>query len=341
MEILTSETLGGTWGTILLPIRADESIDWARLDPALDILVAAGLDGLYAHGTAGEFHTLGEDEYDRVNELLARRCERRGVPFQIGASHMSAQTCLARVARARTLRPGAIQVTLPDWLPMSRGEVLRFLARVAAVADPVPLVLYNPPHAKTQVPAELYPVIRREVHTLNLFQPEPRGAHAPRPTLRSTGPQGEVEKGSLIGIKVAGGNAEWYARMRRHAGGIAIFVAGHDLATGRRHGAAGSYSNIAALSPAGAMAWQRMMAERPDAALDVERRIHAFFTEHIQPLQRGGYANSALDKFLAHVGDWADIGTRVRWPYASVDPALAERLRPLARERLPELFPQA
>ncbi|MEO3924963.1 dihydrodipicolinate synthase family protein [Micromonosporaceae bacterium B7E4] len=310
MEILTSETLGGTWGTILLPIRADESIDWARLDPALDILVAAGLDGLYAHGTAGEFHTLGEDEYDRVIELLAQRCERRGVPFQIGASHMSAQTCLARVARARTLRPGAIQVTLPDWLPMSRGEVLRFLARVAAVADPVPLVLYNPPHAKTQVPAELYPVIRREVHT-------------------------------LIGIKVAGGDAEWYARMRRHAAGIAVFVAGHDLATGRRHGAAGSYSNIAALSPVGAMAWQRMMAERPDAALDVERRIHAFFTEHVQPLQRGGYANSALDKFLAHLGDWADIGTRVRWPYASVDPALAERLRPLARERLPELFPGA
>ncbi|MEN3613794.1 dihydrodipicolinate synthase family protein [Plantactinospora sp. ZYX-F-223] len=310
MEILTSETLGGTWGTILLPIRADESIDWARLDPALDILVAAGLDGLYAHGTAGEFHTLGEDEYDRVNELLARRCERRGVPFQIGASHMSAQTCLARVARARTLRPGAIQVTLPDWLPMSGSEVLRFLARVAAVADPVPLVLYNPPHAKTQVPAELYPVIRREVRT-------------------------------LIGIKVAGGDAEWYARMRRDAAGIAIFVAGHDLATGRRHGAAGSYSNIAALSPAGAMAWQRMMAERPVAALDVERRIHAFFTEHVQPLQRGGYANSALDKFLAHVGDWADIGTRVRWPYGSVDPALAERLRPLARERLPELFPEA
>ncbi|GAA3729605.1 dihydrodipicolinate synthase family protein [Plantactinospora mayteni] len=309
MQILTSESLGGTWGTILLPIRADESIDWARLDPALDVLLTAGLDGLYAHGTAGEFHALGEDEYDRVNELLARRCERHGVPFQLGASQMSAQTCLDRVARARTLRPGAIQVTLPDWLPLSRGEVLRFLARVAAVADPVPLVLYHPPHAKTQVPADLYPVIRREVPT-------------------------------LIGIKVAGGDAEWYARMRQQAAGIAIFVAGHDLATGRRHGAAGSYSNIAALSPAGAMAWQRMMVEQPDAALDVQRRIHAFFAEHVQPLQRGGYANPALDKFLAHVGDWADIGTRVRWPYASVDPTLAERLRPLARERLPELFPQ-
>ncbi|GAA3744590.1 DUF87 domain-containing protein [Plantactinospora mayteni] len=32
---------------------------------------------------------------------------------------------------------------------------------------------------------------------LNLFQPEPRGAHTPRPTSRSDEPQGEVEKGSL------------------------------------------------------------------------------------------------------------------------------------------------
>jgi hypothetical protein len=29
---------------------------------------------------------------------------------------------------------------------------------------------------------------------VNLFEPEPRGAHAPRPRLRSDGPQGEVEK---------------------------------------------------------------------------------------------------------------------------------------------------
>lgn len=310
MQTLTSDELSGTWGTILLPIRADETVDWEGLAAALDVLVAAGLDGLYSHGTAGEFHTLGEDEYDRVNELLADRCERRRLPFQIGASHMSAQTCLARVERARALSPSAIQVTLPDWLPLSPAEVVRFLARVATVADPVPLVLYNPPHAKTQVAADLLPTIRREVP-------------------------------SLIGIKVAGGDPDWYAEMRRQASGLAIFVAGHDLATGRLHGAAGSYSNIAALNPSGAVAWQRMMVAEPDAALDVERRVHEFFADQVRPLQRSGFANSALDKFLAHLGAWADIGTRVRWPYASVDAAHAERLRPLVRAQVPELFPMA
>jgi dihydrodipicolinate synthase/N-acetylneuraminate lyase len=300
----------GTWGTLLLPLNPDDSIDWQRAARALDVLVAAGLDGVYAHGTAGEFHTLGEDEYDRVNDLLARACTRAAVPFQIGASHMSAQTCLDRVRRAREYRPSAVQVTLPDWLPLSDAEVIRFLVRVASAAEPLPLVLYNPPHAKTQVAPESYAAIRREVP-------------------------------SLVGVKVAGGDADWYARMRRHTGDLAIFVAGHALATGLRHGAAGSYSNVAALSPRGAAAWQRLMSEDAAVGLDVERRIQAFFTEHIGPLAATGFGNPALDKFLAHVGGWAAIGTRVRWPHASVDESLAERLRPVVRALVPELFPAA
>ncbi|MEV1329276.1 dihydrodipicolinate synthase family protein [Micromonospora costi] len=305
---LRSADLGGTWGTLLLPLHADDTIDWDRTTHALDVLVAAGLDGIYVHGTAGEFHTLGEDEYDRINELVADTCTRHRVPFQIGASHMSAQTCLDRVRRARAVAPSAVQVTLPDWLPLSRTDVIRFLVRIAAAADPVPLVLYNPPHAKTQVAPDSYAAIRREVP-------------------------------SLIGVKVAGGDAAWFAAMREHAGDLAVFVPGHGLATGLRWGAAGSYSNVAALNPAGAVAWQRMMVEDPAGALDVERRIQRFLADHIDPLARQGYGNPALDKFLAHLGNWAEIGTRVRWPYASIEASFAERLRPIVRDRLPELFP--
>ncbi|MFG3706002.1 dihydrodipicolinate synthase family protein [Micromonospora sp. NPDC047670] len=90
---------------MLLPLHADDTIAWDRLAHALDVLVGAGLDGVYAHGTAGEFHTLGEEEYDRINELVADRCGRHRIPFQIGASHMSAQTCLGRVHRARAFAP--------------------------------------------------------------------------------------------------------------------------------------------------------------------------------------------------------------------------------------------
>ena len=38
---------------------------------------------------------------------------------------MSGQICLSRIRRARQLSPTAIQVVLPDWLPLGPAEVQR------------------------------------------------------------------------------------------------------------------------------------------------------------------------------------------------------------------------
>jgi dihydrodipicolinate synthase/N-acetylneuraminate lyase len=307
VSVLTSRSLRGVWGTVLLPLDPDDSIDQRRLEASLDVLVDAGLDGIYAHGTAGEFHTLSEDEYDAINELVAMRCTARGIPFQLGASHMSGQLSLTRIRRAAALRPAAIQVVLPDWLPLVEDEPVRALDRMAAAADGVPLVLYNPPHAKTRLsPSQLGRI----------------AALVP----------------SVIGVKVAGGDPEWYAQMREHASDLAWFVAGHTLATGLAGGAGGSYSNVACLSPAGAVAWYRMMRDDPGGAAELEGRLQRFLEAHVLPFQALGYSNPALDKLLAHIGGWAPIGTRTRWPYRWISEAAAEQLRPIARGELPELL---
>jgi dihydrodipicolinate synthase/N-acetylneuraminate lyase len=290
---LTAESLRGVWATLLLPLNADDSIDFTRLQAQAATLAGTELDGLYAHGTAGEFQTLTEPEFDRINDVLAVT----GKPFQIGASHPSAQLQLDRVRRAAALEPGAIQVILPDWLPLNDREALDFLRRVADTAGDVPLVLYNPPHAKTRVGAEL-------LSTLAAAVP------------------------SLIGLKTAGGDKEWFEQATKS--GLSIFVPGHYLASMSLLGAHGSYSNVAALSPNGAVRTARSPA--------VERRILEFFEQHVAPLQKAGLSNPALDKFLAAVGDWADVGTRVRWPMAAATQGQVEAARPVARSLLPELF---
>jgi dihydrodipicolinate synthase/N-acetylneuraminate lyase len=155
MRPLNAANLRGVWSTVLLPVEPDESIDFGRLEGALDAVLGAGVHGVYTNGTAGEFHTLSEPEYDRLHELVAARCAAAGVPYQLGASHPSGQLGLDRIRRAAALRPGAIQVVLPDWLPLHPVEVLAAVSRMAEVADGVPLVLYNPPHAKTRPDAEL------------------------------------------------------------------------------------------------------------------------------------------------------------------------------------------
>ena len=154
--MLTRRTLRGTWGTVLLPVARDETIDLGRLADELAILVTAGLDGVYTNGTAGEFHCLEEDEYDLITDVVAQACQRAGVPCQLGASHMSGQISLRRIRVAAAYDPAAIQVILPDWCVLSADEVRSTIDRMAREAGPSPLVLYNPPHAKTQLTPALF-----------------------------------------------------------------------------------------------------------------------------------------------------------------------------------------
>jgi dihydrodipicolinate synthase/N-acetylneuraminate lyase len=306
--VLTRQTLRGTWGTVLLPVARDETIDLGRLADELAVLMTAGLDGVYTNGTAGEFHCLEEDEYDLITDVVAQACQRAGVPCQLGASHMSGQISLRRIRVAAAYDPAAIQVILPDWCVLSADEVRSAIDRMACEAGPSPLVLYNPPHAKTQLTPALFGRLAAEF------------------------PQ-------LIGIKVAGGDAAWFGEMRACAGDLSIFVAGHHLASGLRQGASGAYSNVACLSPHGAVAWYRDMRTDPAGAARLETRLNAFLDRHVLPLQAAGFSNAALDKTLAAIGAWAPVGTRLRWPYRSVPAEVVTRLRTAAQDELPELVP--
>jgi dihydrodipicolinate synthase/N-acetylneuraminate lyase len=290
---------------VLLPLRPDDAIDFDLLETELDVLLGLGLPGIYTCGTAGEFHTLDEAEFDALSELVAARSKSAGSAFQLGASHMSGQLCLSRIERARQLGPTAIQVVLPDWLPLGPGEVRAALERMIAAADPVPLVLYNPPHAKTLCSSQ-------QLAALALEFP------------------------GLVGVKIAHDNA-FYSQLHAAAPELAIFVPGHELADAWRSGASGSYSNVACLSPGGALEWEKTMT-LDLAAIALGERVMAFFQSHIVPLKAQGFSNPALDKTLAAIGGWAPVGTRVRWPYAWVPEDVVAALVPAARAALPEMF---
>jgi dihydrodipicolinate synthase/N-acetylneuraminate lyase len=308
--MLTADTLKGNWGTLLLPIQADDSIDFIRLSEEIDQLIGAGVDGIYSNGTAGEFHNQTEQEFDLIQVLLADKCHRAKMPFQIGVSHGNAVVSLLRIGRTVDLKPAAFQLTLPDWVAPQPEEQIGFLERMAVAAGNVPLVLYHPPHARTV----LRPV---DFERLRVAVP------------------------SLIGIKTGGGDGGWYGEMRRvlDRRWLSVFVPGHLLATGIREGvASGAYSNVACLSPRGAQAWWTQMNVDLPAALAVEQRIAEFFRICIRPYQEQGYSNPALDKFLAAVGGWAPIGTRLRWPYRCIDENDVPAARAVCERLLPEFF---
>ena len=210
----------------------------ARLGGELDALIAAGVDGLYTNGTAGEFHTQSEAEFDAIHALVAERCHGCGAALPDRRQpHERADSRSTASAGPKQLQPSAFQVILADWFPLKEAEMIACLARLAAAADP------DRAGARTIRPMPRCVLTPAQIGRLHAAVP------------------------ALIGVKVADGDAAWYAEMRAHCQGVAVFVPGHHLATGIANGAAGAYSNVACLSPAGSQRWYR-----PDAASICRRR---------------------------------------------------------------------
>lgn len=308
MQPLKSEDIYGTWGTLLLPIAEDESIDFTRLETSIDLMIAANINGIYSNGTAGEFFNQTEDEFDKISALLADKCSKASLPFQIGCSHTCPIITLERIKKIKSLAPGAIQVILPDWAPPTMLEIIDYLKVLEAAADPIGLVLYNPPHAKkTLTPKDFYKIQQAGI--------------------------------SLVGCKVADGDEEWYADMLTLVPNLSVFVPGHHLATGIKLGANGSYSNVACINPKVAQKWYEIMLTDMDKALEVQSRIQVFINEQILPLIIDEkYSSAAIDKFLAAITGWSDVGTRLRWPYHGVDTIRIAPAAKAARQIIPEFF---
>jgi dihydrodipicolinate synthase/N-acetylneuraminate lyase len=309
MKPLSASEIHGNWATLLLPLNADETIDYALLGDEIDHFIAAQVNGIYSNGSAGEFYTQTEDEFDRISALLAEKCERAGMPFQIGACHMSPQLSRERLRRAKALRPSAFQVVLPDWFVPSWPEIQNYLEVMAAEAAPIPLVLYNPPHAKRRLtPAEWGEIV----------------ANFP----------------AVAGIKVPGGDDAWYAAMQPVLEKISVFIPGHQLASGLARGAHGAYSNVACLSPAGAQRWYELCRRDPAAGLAQEKRIQEFWLGQVAPLITvHGLPNMAADKAAAVAGGWLPgLRADLRWPYRCASPEMVAQIAGEARAQLPEFF---
>ncbi|MEX2568532.1 MAG: dihydrodipicolinate synthase family protein [Cyclobacteriaceae bacterium] len=305
---LTKDTLKGNWGTLLLPIDRNDRIDLQMLGDEIDYYITAKLDGIYSNGSAGEFHNQTESEFDAINALLSEKCHQAGFPFQIGVSHMSPVISKERLRRSIPLKPSAFQVILPDWVVLNEKEQLDYFWTLSEMALPIPLVLYNPPHSKLLLKPVDYDRLAKVIP-------------------------------GLIGIKVAMGDEVWMREMKKVASQMAVFVPGHHLATGIREGIGkGAYSNVACLSPKGSQKWYEMMQGDLEEALEIERKIQAFFAQCLLPFQKAGYSNPALDKLLAGIGGWSRIGNRLRWPYQGIPETEIPPLRKAAKRLLPSFF---
>lgn len=298
----------GIWSAVLLPLRDQDTLDMGALAEMVDVLCQSGVAGVYTNGTAAEFFNQTEAEFDAITEVVLDRAKAANVPVQIGVSNSNPRVARDRLGRIAGSGAVAVQITLPDWWPPSHVEQARFIAGMADVARDTPLILYNPPTAK----------VRLDIPGIA--------------ALRAVAP-------TLAGVKVAGGDADWYAQRRAHLGGLSVFVAGHTVAFGRPLGADGAYSNVACLSPAGAVAQWGQIASDPAAAIDLESRFRQFLHQTMIPLAKDhGLSDAALDKAMAAAGGWGPIGPQLLWPYSAASIEMVAAIRASAMRLVPELM---
>lgn len=299
-----TSAIRGVWATVLCRVDARDQVDLGAIDDQVAVYAAAKCDGVYTGGTAAEFHSQSDADFQAMSKRLASSARAHALAFQISAAHPMAPGSMTRIAIAAELKPDAIQVTLPDWTAIDLPTAHRFLKRAVHVATGIPLVLYNPPHAKTVLsPDDL----------LSLAMAHP----------------------ALVGLKCGGGDADWYKAMAPVFDRLSVFIPGHHYASGTTQGAHGSYSNMACLSPRAAVHWKTMP---PADAAALEARIGLFLNEAIAPLLARGLPGFACDKAMAAAGGWTDISPRLLWPYGGATVEDVSRIRGAARRNIPEFL---
>ena len=299
------EKPNGIWGTILLPINNNQ-IDWVAFEEQIHILCDSKVSGIYTNGTAAECHNQTEQEFDKLSEIVSTIALKKNKKFQIGLSHTNPRVCQERAKRMVSLKPNGFQITLPDWWPPTFNESKNFILGMQEVVEDIYMILYNPPHAKVLLTLEEISLLKQSVQ-------------------------------NLVGIKCAGGDEQWYSQRRELLDDFSVFVPGHTVVYGKPLGANGSYSNVACLSPNGAVKIWDLIEKDYEKAQELEAKVLNFMKQYILPFANK-LSNTGLDKLLASVGGWGPVSEKVLWPYDGATAEDVKKIKIHANNELEEIL---
>ena len=129
---------------IVTPFDADDDVDTDALATHVSALVDAGLDGIVACGTTGEFASLTDGEHRRVVETVVEAADAR-VPVLAGAADTTVSGVRDRLRSAAEVGADAGLVTLPYYHTSTAPAGQRAFFDAVADDAPLPFYLYDIP----------------------------------------------------------------------------------------------------------------------------------------------------------------------------------------------------
>src|SRR5688500_1398313 len=133
--------LRGALAAAVTPL-AGERLDEEAVQPYVEFLTGAGLDGLLVLGTTGEGILFGVDERRRVLEsYVAAAAGRLQVAAHCGAQSTADTVALA--AHAREAGAAAVAVIGPPYFGLDERALLEHFVEAAAACAPLPFYVYE------------------------------------------------------------------------------------------------------------------------------------------------------------------------------------------------------
>jgi 4-hydroxy-tetrahydrodipicolinate synthase len=138
-------TLSGVLTALLTPFTQDGQVDTSTLRRVVDHSIDAGVHGVVACGSTGEFTALTPHERRLVVETVVDQTAGR-VPVVAQTGGQTASEAIAHSRHAQDVGVSAVMLVTPYYEALSMDETLRYLRSVAGSID-IPVMLYNLPAA--------------------------------------------------------------------------------------------------------------------------------------------------------------------------------------------------
>jgi len=136
-------TLHGVVPPSVTLFHTDQSIDWDATLRHLDTLLAAGVHGIFALGTTGEWTQLSLHERKEYAQRVVERINGR-VPVIVGTGGVSTQETIELTRHAQGVGADAVAVVTPFYQRLDDTQVLAHFGAVANAVN-LPIIVYNIP----------------------------------------------------------------------------------------------------------------------------------------------------------------------------------------------------
>ncbi|WP_436934706.1 dihydrodipicolinate synthase family protein [Halovenus marina] len=300
--VLTKDSLEGAYAFVPMPWDEQGNLDEQTLEHDVSYLADSEIDGLFAFDSTGEFFTIELDEYREAVDIIV---EASGdTPIQINCTWPNQTGALERAAYAGTQGADAVRFAFPFWEKLTVEEALEFSERLAAAADPAPLVHYNIPRAKRMFGADEYKRLVERVP-------------------------------SVIGTKLAT-DERTIREILAEVPELNHFVGEPHFVSMMGAGANGSYSWLGTMNPAIMSEWYEAAAAGDwNRSMEIQQDVWEYGRMRLDSFDV--HTDAGYNKIDAAVNPNLECGVGVREPYRSATPEDPKRARDWAEKHTPEL----